>query len=41
MQEIYKRKMQEMTDRLKLDSTKVDKQESRRKLELEGYSADL
>ena len=41
VQEIYKRKMQEMTDRLKLDSTKVDKQESRRKLELEGYSADL
>ena len=41
VQEIYKRKMSEMTERLKLDSTKVDKQESRRKLELEGYSADL
>ena len=30
-----------MTERLKHDTTKVDKQESRRKLELEGYSADL
>ena len=30
-----------MTERLKLDTAKVDKQESRRKLELEGYSADL
>ena len=41
VQEIYKRKMEEMTERLKHDTTKVDKQESRRKLELEGYSADL
>ena len=33
--------MEEMTERLKHDTSKLDKQESRRKLELEGYSADL
>ena len=30
-----------MNERLEADTNKVDKTESRRKLELEGYSADL
>ena len=30
-----------MTERLTADTTKVDNTEKRRKLELEGYSADL
>ena len=30
-----------MTERLKADTTKVENTERRRKLELEGYSADL
>ena len=41
VQEIYKRKTEEMSERLKADTTKVDNTERRRKLELEGYSADL
>jgi len=41
VQEIYKRKTQEMQERLEGDTNKVNKTESRRKLELEGYSADL
>ena len=41
VQEIYKRKTEEMTERLNADTTKVDNTERRRKLELEGYSADL
>ena len=41
VQEIYKRKTEEMTERLKADTTKVENTERRRKLELEGYSADL
>ena len=41
VQEIYKRKTEEMNERLKADTTKVDNTERRRKLELEGYSADL
>lgn len=41
VQEIYKRKTQEMQERLEADTNKVNKTESRRKLELEGYSADL
>ena len=41
VQEIYKRKTAEMQERLEADTNKVNKTESRRKLELEGYSADL
>ena len=41
VQEIYKRKTQEMKERLEADTFKTNKTESRRKLELEGYSADL
>lgn len=41
VQEIYKRKTAEMTERLQTETTKVERNEQRRKLELEGYSADL
>ena len=41
MQEIYKRKTTEMKERLTGETTKVERNEQRRKLELEGYSADL
>ena len=41
VQEIYKRKTADMQERLGQESTKVDRNEQRRKLELEGYAADL
>ena len=41
VQEIYKRKTTEMSERLTHETTKVERNEQRRKLELEGYSADL
>ena len=41
VQEIYKRKTTEMQERLATETTKVERNEQRRKLELEGYAADL
>ena len=41
MQEIYKRKTKEMSERLENCTTKADRAETRRKLELEGFGADL
>ncbi len=41
VQEIYKRKTADMKERLAQESTKVDRTEERRRLELEGYAADL
>ena len=41
MQEIYKKKTTDMKERLEKETEKVKKSESRRKLQLEGYSADL
>lgn len=41
VQEIYKRKMADMNDRLGKEAKKMGGQEERRKLELEGYSSDL
>lgn len=41
VQEIYSRKTAGMKERLEKDSKKLNANESRRKLELEGYGADL
>jgi hypothetical protein len=41
VQEIYKRKMEDMTERLHKETKKLDVTERRRKLELEGYGSDL
>ena len=41
VQEIYKRKTEEMKERLETETKKVQRNEERRKLELEGCSADL
>ena len=41
VKEIYQRKTAEMTERLSTETVKVERNEERRKLELEGYSADL
>jgi cysteine synthase len=41
VQEIYKRKTTDMKERLEQQTTKADRTEKRRKLELEGYGADL
>lgn len=41
VQEIYKRKMTDMNERLGKESKKMGGQEERRKLELEGYASDL
>lgn len=41
VQEIYKRKTQEMGERLAKETKRVDMVDTRRKLELEGYGADL
>ena len=41
VQEIYKRKTTDMKERLQSETQKVDRNEQRRKLELEGYAADL
>ncbi|TNV79569.1 hypothetical protein FGO68_gene13151 [Halteria grandinella] len=41
VQEIYKRKMDDMQDKLGKEGKKMEVAERRRKLELEGYSADL
>lgn len=41
MQEIYKRKMAEMGERLAKETKKMEVNERRRKLALEGYGADL
>ena len=41
MSEVYKRKTTEMKERLATETAKVDRSEQRRKLELEGYAADL
>ena len=41
VQEIYKTKTTDMRERLEKESEKVNKSESRRKLQLEGYGADL
>ena len=41
MQEIYKRKMGDMQDRLAKETKKMEVAERRRKMELEGYGADL
>ena len=41
MQEIYNRKMQDMQDKLVKETKKMEVAEKRRKLELEGYTADL
>ena len=41
VQEIYKRKMGDMQDRLSKETKKMETAERRRKLELEGYAADL
>ena len=41
VQEIYKRKMEDMQARLHKETKKLEGAERRRKLELEGYGADL
>lgn len=41
MQEIYKRKMDDMQEKLAKETKKMEVAERRRKLELEGYGADL
>ena len=41
MQDIYKRKMGEMRERLGKEHKKMEVAERRRKLELEGWGADL
>lgn len=41
VQEIYKRKMNDMREKLEKETKKMEVAERRRKLELEGYSADL
>ena len=41
MQEIYKRKMGEMRERLKTESKKLTVVESRRKMDLQGFESDL
>ena len=41
MQEIYKKKMEEMKERLAKETKKMQTAEKRRKLELEGYASDL
>ena len=39
--EIYNRKTKDMKERLTNETTKADNLDKRRKLELEGFSADL
>ena len=39
--DIHRRKTEEMRGRLSVETTKVDRLEARRKLELEGYASDL
>lgn len=41
VQEIYKRKMDDMQEKLAKETKKMEVAERRRKLELEGYGADL
>lgn len=41
MQEVYKRKTADMKERLETETKKVDRNEERRRLELEGFAADL
>jgi hypothetical protein len=41
VQEIYNRKMQDMQEKLAKETKKMEIAEKRRKLELEGYGADL
>ena len=41
VQEVYKRKMKDMKERLEVETTKVERVEERRRLELEGFEADL
>ena len=41
VQEIYNRKMQDMQEKLGKETKKMEVAEKRRKLELEGYTADL
>ena len=41
VQEVYKRKTAEMKERLEQETTKVDRNDERRRLELEGFAADL
>lgn len=41
VQEIYSRKMQDMQEKLAKETKKMEIAEKRRKLELEGYGADL
>lgn len=39
--EVYKRKTTEMKERLKVETNKVDRNEQRCRLELEGFASDL
>jgi hypothetical protein len=39
--EIYKRKMEDMQERLKKETKKMEVAERRRKFDLDGYGADL
>lgn len=41
VQEIYKRKMADMSERLEKETKKLQTADRRRKLDLEGYQADL
>jgi len=41
VQEIYQRKMTDMKEKLAKETKKMEVAERRRKLELEGYNADL
>ena len=41
VQEIYRRKMDDMQDKLAKETKKMEGAERRRKLELEGYAADM
>jgi hypothetical protein len=41
VQEVYKKKMSDMGERLEKESKKLKTAETRRKHELEGYGADL
>ena len=41
VQEIYRRKMDDMQQKLVKETKKMEVAESRRKLELDGYSADM
>ncbi len=41
LQQIYKRKMEQINEKLQKDTTKLDQNSGKRKLDLEGFQSDL